>query len=101
MGGEEMPGFLRSTPVLLWLGTHAMVGYLQAPDDDAEHPQWKLSGRDGYDAETVTHWRWLPMPPERRPNPPSGQRHQAHEGANGLDAGRKKEQMDSTLGGMT
>jgi hypothetical protein len=60
---EDLGGIWRSRPVLLWLGTHALVGYLQEWEDAEYVAEWKLAGRDSYAAEGVTHWRWLPMPP--------------------------------------
>jgi len=43
-----------------------MVGYLQDSSfglEDGADLQWKLAGRDTYDAGTVTHWMPLPEVP--------------------------------------
>lgn len=54
---------LRSRPVLIWLGYYTTIGYLQQRADKEFAAEWQLAGRDGYRAENVTYWRWLPPRP--------------------------------------
>ena len=65
---EEADSFYdRSPSVLLWIrsrGGYALVGHLQWYKDSQDSPaSWYLDGRDRYKALNVTHWRWLPAPP--------------------------------------
>lgn len=58
---EVIDDELISDPVLVYDGWSILVGYLRREEDFGD--QWKLSGRDGYNAEGVTHWAPLPEPP--------------------------------------
>lgn len=60
---EDTYGINQSKRVLMLMtGGVMLVGYLQQWDDYG--PEWVQCGRDGYKAENVTHWRWLPMLPQ-------------------------------------
>lgn len=65
---EDDYGINQSKRVLMLMkGGVMLVGYLQQWDDYS--PEWVQCGRDGYKAENVTHWRWLPMPPNQSAEP--------------------------------
>lgn len=59
---EDDFGFHQSETVLVYLeGGLMFTAFLRRYEDF--DPDWILLGRDGYIAENVTHWRWLPMMP--------------------------------------
>lgn len=61
-----------SRPVLaLYADGHMSVAYVRYDNDpdDPCPPKWVQDGRDGYTDGTVTHWRWLPLPPSVFDNP--------------------------------
>lgn len=53
-----------SPSVLLWTDDRPRTGYLRVDQDEAVSTCWLLDGRDAYTAHRVTHWRWLPDPPQ-------------------------------------
>ena len=70
---DDYGSFIHSQRVLIAvkgrLSWETWVGYLQTwteGEDSEQWPRrmWKLSGRDGYTLEGVTHWAELPEPPE-------------------------------------
>ena len=62
---ENFGNFSHSIDVLITDGRIMFVGYLETWEDDEYPPQWKQKGKDGYDANGITHWMILPDPPPK------------------------------------
>ena len=60
---DDIHGDEYSSPVLVYLKNGmSFTAYLSKWEDYGT--RWILCGRDGYNAENVTHWRWLPVDPK-------------------------------------
>ena len=60
---EDYISFTHSRDVLVYDGKQVRIGHLQVWEDNEYPPQWRESGRDGYEINGVTHWMPLPEPP--------------------------------------
>jgi hypothetical protein len=62
---EDYYVFTHSLEVLCYNGKDIYLGYLEVYDEEEDRePTWREAGRDGYSIENVTHWTYLPEPPQ-------------------------------------
>lgn len=61
----EMPDLSScSAPVLLYAGVAQLVGWCQKQENESvEQAQWRIGM--GFLVKGITHWRWLPDPPNQ------------------------------------